>query len=291
MTDQRELALFCHKMDQALRAGFDIERALVIMKDENTPALDKALRHTYERVRRGMQLHESMRPDEETYTSELVDFVYVTEQTGHVEQAFSRMAAYFDERVSTRRRLRQAALYPTIVLIVAIVSFLAVAAVYDFLPFAIVTVLAVLGGLAFLIFSFRSAAAVGRRSSRAGDLLIALPVIGKRIKWTELADFADNMALFYESGVAVDKALRYCMKPIRYQALRDKVAQAAKIVEKGVPLSDALQSAQVFPRDLISSLRVGEASGNADGMLKKIAEYYRTEEKNRRELMMTVLRQ
>ena len=39
----RELAMFCHKMENALHAGFDIERALVVMLDEEKGVLKAAL--------------------------------------------------------------------------------------------------------------------------------------------------------------------------------------------------------------------------------------------------------
>ncbi|MBR5419611.1 MAG: type II secretion system F family protein [Lachnospiraceae bacterium] len=291
MSKLRELALFCHKMDQALRAGFDIEHALVILREDKTSPLSGAIHRTSEGVRLGMQLSEAMRRDEAVYTPELVNIVYVTEQTGHVEQAFSRMAVYFDEKESTRKRLLQAALYPMIVLIVAIICFLAVASVWHVLPAAIAIVVILVAGITFLILSFYGGSALVKGSSIAGDILLHLPFLGRGIKTAELADLADNMALFYDSGVAVETGLRYCMKSIRYQILRDKVARAAEIVSRGIPLSDALQMQDVFPSDLIASLRIGEASGNVDGMLKKIAQYYRTDEKNRREIMMTILRQ
>ena len=108
MADLRQLAVFCHKMDNALHSGFDIRQALLIMQDEGSGALSKAIRHTYEGVCGGRQLHSAMRRDEEIYTQDLVNAVYVAEQTGHYEYAFSRMAKRFDAQDATRRKIRSA---------------------------------------------------------------------------------------------------------------------------------------------------------------------------------------
>ena len=47
----------------------------------------------------------------------------------------------------------------------------------------------------------------------------------------------------------------------------------------------------IFPPDLLHSLKIGEESGNVEGMLMKIAEYYRLDAKNRTDTLMTIIRQ
>ena len=287
----RDLAIFCHKMAQALHAGFDLERALMVVQDEDKGRLSAAIGRTCNGVKRGKALSLSMREDELTYTSELVNLIYVTEQTGKIEEAFDRMAKKFDREDETERKIKAAGMYPAIVLVVFIICLLAVASVWGFLPLAIMIICGIGFAIAALVMTKYSADTVSRQSRIVGNVFIRMPVIGTMIMQSELADFADNMATFYSCGVAVDKGLEYCAKALRYEVLRDKVLKAASWVRRGNPLSDALQIQGVFPADLINSLRTGEASGNVDGMLEKIAEYYRLEAKNRTDRFMTLIRQ
>ena len=291
MADLRQLAVFCHKMDNALHAGFDIKQALLVMQDDKNGALSKAIEHTYEGVCGGRQLHSAMRRDEEIYTPDLVNAVYVAEQTGHYEYAFSRMAKRFDAQESTRRKIRSAMIYPVIVLLVFTVALLAVAKVWHFLPQALMIIAGIVVVIMMFFFLKFSGDNLSRHSQIVGNVYIHIPIVGKCIMQEELADFASNMAVFYSCGEPVEKGLTYCLASIRYAVLRDKVRKAADWVRLGNPLSEALQNQGIFPPDLINSLKTGEASGNVEEMLDRIADYYRQDIQHRTDILLAILRQ
>ena len=94
-----------------------------------------------------------------------------------------------------------------------------------------------------------------------------------------------------QTGVAVEEGLRYCVSSIHYAVLRQQVVKATAWVQQGHPLSEALQMQGVFPADMIYMLKTGEASGDVERMLNKIAEYYRTAIENRTQILLTILRQ
>ena len=290
MNEVQRLAVFCHKMTNALNSGFDIQRALLVTKENESGVLADAIDRTYKRVSNGMNLNVAMRTDEAIYTPQLVDAVYVTEQTGHVEKAFSKMAVVFDTRVTTRRRIMQASIYPIFVFCILICAVLAVAAVGDHLLDA-VSVIAIVFAIIFLILFFcYGGKTLSRKNLIIGNVLIRLPKIGKLIMKSELADFADNMALFYDCGVSVYKALQFCSKPVRNRALKEKILRAGDYVSMGNPLSEALSDQKIFPFDLVSSIKVGEKSGDVTKMLEYVADYYRTDIKNSTETMFALLR-
>ena len=291
MANLRQLALFCHKMENALRSGFDVRQAFLIMQDEKNGGLSRAIQNTYDGVCQGRQLHSAMRKDEMIYTPDLVNAVYVAEQTGHFDQAFGRMAKRFDERAATQRQIRSAMIYPVIVLIVFIVSLLAVAYVWHFLPQACMSIAGIFALLAGILFFKFSSDEMSRHSLIVGNVVIRLPIVGKWIMQEEMADFASNMAVFYSCGVPVEKGLEYCVQSIRYAVLRERVRRAADWVRRGNPLSEALQNEGVFPADLINHLKTGEAAGNADEMLDRIADYYRKDVQHKTAMLMTIFRQ
>ena len=208
----------------------------------------------------------------------------------HIED-FERMAKRFEDKDSTKRKLITSAIYPIIVALVFLIAVFAVAASWKIMgvAYAVAAVYAIV--IVSAISFFQAGKQLGRSTVFGGQILLHIPILGKNIMQSELADFAGNMAVFYSSGVDIDRGMEYSMKTIRYTLLREKIAKAAKTVRKGIPLSDALQMQDIFPPDLIHCLRIGENSGNADGMLQKISEYYSTDVRNRREILMTVLRQ
>lgn len=291
MANLKDLAIFCHKMEQMLHSGIDVRRSLEMLQDDKPGSLSKALERTSEGVAGGRPVHSAMRRDEAVYTPDLVNAVYIAEQTGHMDKAFGRMAERFDAQLKTQQQLRSAMIYPIIVLIVFCACLMAVAHVYHFTPLAGLVIAGIVVGLLMLIVVHQGGRELGQRSVSVGSLLIYMPVIGRNIKQAELADFASNMAVFYECGVAVEEGLRYCVSSIHYAVLRQQVTRATEWVKQGHPLSEALQMQGVFPSDLIFMLKTGEASGNVEGMLNKIAEYYRKEVENRTQILMAILRQ
>lgn len=290
MNEVQRLAVFCHKMTNALNSGFDIERALMVTKENETGALADAIDRTLKRVLQGMNLNVAMRTDEAIYTPELVDAVYVTEQTGHVEKAFSKMAVLFDTKVTTRRRIMQASVYPVFVFCILICAVFAVSAVADHLAQAVYITGGVFAIIFLILFFFYGGKNLSRKNLIIGNVLIRLPKIGKLILKSELADFADNMAIFYDCGVPVYKALQFCSKTVRNRALKEKILRAADHVSMGNPLSEALKDQEIFPFDLVSSIKVGEKSGDVTNMLEYVANYYREDIKNSTEKMFALIR-
>ncbi len=290
MSDIKELAIFCHKMHNAIHAGFDVEKAFIVMQDDSGSSLSNAVKRTHSGIVKGMSLSEAMRVDESVYTSELVDAVFVTEQTGHIEKAFERMARRFDIQLETRRRITRAVTYPIIVVIVFIVAMFAVASVYKFTPVAIMISAAIVGFIGALCLLPIGTKQMSKSSYLVGNVLIKLPLVGDMVMKSELADFASNMSIFYDCGAEVSKGLEYSARSLRNEALRVKVLKAAEIVKKGVPLSDAMASTGIFPPDIVNSIRSGEMSGNVEGMLDTIEKYYRAEVQGKKDIIATIFR-
>ncbi|MBP5414411.1 MAG: type II secretion system F family protein, partial [Lachnospiraceae bacterium] len=102
----------------------------------------------------------------------LVDAVYVTEQTGHVEKAFSKMAVLFDTKVTTRRRIMQASIYPVFVLCILICAILAVSAVFDHLAIAAIFIAAIFGIIILILLVISSGKTLSRKNMMISNVLI-----------------------------------------------------------------------------------------------------------------------
>jgi type IV pilus assembly protein PilC len=55
------------------------------------------------------------------------------------------------------------------------------------------------------------------------------------------------------------------------------VTDAKEEVKKGMPLSEPLRRSGVFPAMMIHMTKIGENTGDMEGMLTKMAEYYEEE--------------
>lgn len=292
MMHYRELAIFCRNMSSALHAGFDLERALDVVREEaESPRIKAAVKSTSDGLRSGKSLSLAMRSAEEIYTKELISAIAVTEQTGQLELAFSGLSERFDRSDDTVRRILRAALYPVIVLIILIAAVLIVAAFYHRFLAALGTIGGILMILILLFWLFDHFKRAGTETDAAGKVLMHLPIVGTLILKAEMADLAGNLAIFYDCGCLPDRALRLSAGSLRTEHIRIRVLQAAELVEKGNALSDALSEAGVFPPVLINSIRTGEISGNMDGMLRTVERYYRDDVRNSVDRLFAALRQ
>jgi len=292
MTKYRELSIFCLKMYSALHAGFSVEWALeAVWEESETPRMKAAIKSTQDGVRCGKPLSSAMRSAEAVFPRELINGVYVTEQTGHIEEAFEQFSDRYDRSEDTSRKIKQAALYPMIVLVVLILAVLAVACVRKHFLEALGWIGGIVMILIFLGWLIVSGKRAGEESTLAGRILFGLPVIGPLILKEEMADLAGNLAIFYACGVLPDQALRYSARSLDHEILRVKVLCAADLVEDGNLLSEALQMQGVFPPGLIRSIRTGEVSGDLDGMLKTVEGYYRNDVRNTVDRMFAAIRQ
>ena len=59
--------------------------------------------------------------------------------------------------------------------------------------------------------------------------------------------------------------------------VRDALNETVDEIKRGVPLSIPLRESGIFPPMVHQMTRIGEETGNVEGMLEKIADYYEEE--------------
>ena len=284
------LSQFCHKFGNLLESGIDAQRGLLMLTDEEKGAMRTAIARTYNEMKNAKSLSEAMLTDKDIYTEELVNAVSMAEMTGCLPQVFDRMSKYFDKKEIARKRLIQVSIYPAILLVVVMLSLLAVAYAFHFTGTAFTIIGETIAFFAVIIILCIVGKKLAKNSVFVGNILAHIPRLGKMLMRSEYADIADNLAMFYFSGVQLDTALEYCAKAVRHEVLRDKLLKAAGCMRGGKTLSEALSMQDIFPLEMINQIRVGERSGDMDKMLRIIAEYYREDEKLTMDMVSALIR-
>jgi type IV pilus assembly protein PilC len=67
------------------------------------------------------------------------------------------------------------------------------------------------------------------------------------------------------------------------------VLECKEEVKKGVPLSEPLRRAGIFPPMVIHMTKIGEETGDMDSMLTKMADYYDEEVENATQNLLSVM--
>lgn len=106
------------------------------------------------------------------------------------------------------------------------------------------------------------------------SLLLRLPVLKVVIVKVAISRFARTFASLASAGVAVLDALAVTGGAIGNKVIEAELAEAAKQVQNGKPLSEAIAMSKHFPPIVPQMLAVGEETGQIDTILIKVADFY-----------------
>jgi type IV pilus assembly protein PilC len=106
------------------------------------------------------------------------------------------------------------------------------------------------------------------------SMKLKLPLIGSIYRKGAVSRFARTLATLTGSGVPILESLDITADIMENEILRRVVVNARKAVEKGERLSEPFKVSEEFPPDVVQMITAGEETGNLDGMLNKIADFY-----------------
>ena len=125
---------------------------------------------------------------------------------------------------------------------------------------------------------------VSRNTSRS-----FLPKRGTNYK-RALTLFTRQFEVLMDATIPYDKALQLIIEQTEDVGFKDILAEVRARVVEGGSLADALQLyPKIFPEMYVSMIRSGENSGNLGTILKRLADYYETQERLRGRLKSAMI--
>lgn len=307
------LAVWTRQLAGLVAAGLPLERALTALADESEdPRQRDLVAHLRAEVNAGSSFARALAGAPREFDEVYRAVVAAGEQSGALGTVLEKLADDLEERQALRAKLLGAALYPTIVSVIAlvIVVFLVtyvvpqVASVFAnskrALPFLTTAMLAIsafvrqwgwlvllaaAGGAAMLAFSLRSEAF----RERFDAMVLGLPLVGRLARGYNAARFAGTLAMLAGAGVPILKALQAAAETLGNRALRADAVDALGQVREGAPLASALAGRRRFPGLLAMFARLGEQTGELPVMLARAAAQLSGEVQRRAMALATLL--
>ncbi len=309
----RDFAVFCRQFVAILKAGVSVINALQMMSEQTeSKPLKAATIRLVDNLGKGETLSGAMRK-EKVFPSIFVNLVEAGEATGSLETAFERMAVQFEKEATLKAIIKKAAIYPIIVLCVAVgvifammtfvvpnfmemfadmdiempVMTRAVIAVSDFfVAYWWLLIIAVIG----LVFGIKAYGKTVSGRILFGTLKLKFPGMGQLQTKTNCATFARTLSTLLRAGVPMIEALEITGNSMDANILFQRaVYQTRDQVGNGVALSKPLRMSGLFPPMVVHMVSIGEETGNLEDMLESIAEYYEEEVAEATEQMMAVM--
>ena len=298
-----DLVVFTRQFATMINAGLPIVRALYILSEQTD---NKKLKETLDEVRKeveaGLALSESLEKHPKVFSKLYVEMVRAGEIGGILDDVLLRVAYQLEKDQDLRRKVKSAMTYPTVVLILAILaaSFMLIFIVPIFAkmfedlggdlpiptkvamtlsdiltsPFGVLLYVAA-GAAVFFLLRWKKTEN-GRKA--IDPLMLKIPVkIGDIIQKVALARFARTLGTLSAAGVPILQSLEITATSSGNWVIEKALLKSRDAIREGLPIYYPLESEKVFPPMVTRMIAVGEETGDIDGMLTKIAEFYESE--------------
>ena len=298
----KALQVFARQFATMIGAGVSVVQALVTLEEQTD---DKYLAQVIADVRSdvegGVILSKALARHPKVFNRLFVAMVEAGESSGTLDTVLDRVAVQIEKETQLKRRVKSAMVYPSVVIAFA---FLVLTFMLLFIIPVFVNVFDSLDGelprltqfvmhasyamrhywfiifpaIGLMIFAFRRLKRTERGRQVWDRFKLKIPMrIGDVVHKIALARFSRTLSTLVSSGVDIIRALEITGATAGNWVVEKSLVDIRTRVHEGVPISQPLQEDPVFPPMVGQMVKIGEETGELDGMLGKVADFYEDE--------------
>jgi len=292
----RDIQAFLRDLSRLLKAGLSIDEALKLLANmQEKDQFVRIIEEMKDRVRQGESLHVALGRHQKYFPIQISAAVQAGENSGTLSSTLFNLSASMDQALSFRERLKSALIYPAILMVMVIATFVIVMTfvlpqfepIFEGnehkLPIATqfvlwlgdmfdrwwVLMVVVIAGAIFYM------AAVFRDEFRRGNFLEKICRVSYIKKWLlvpEIIRFVRTLGVCVDSGLPLDRSLVMATNSVRLPHLVQDLVLLRREVRQGGLLSVSMAHRLWFPPVVLQFVKVGEQSGNLGALLTESAD-------------------
>ncbi len=294
----RDIVIMTRQFATMVNAGLPLVQALeILVAQTDSEPIRKALGAVLHDVESGNTLADALAQHPKVFTELYVNMVSAGESGGILDTIMNRLAEFLEKNEALARKVKAAMIYPAVISVVAIGAIVVlllfviptfqemfasfdqqlplptriVIAASDFLQHFWWALLAGgIGGSAL----FRSWVATPMGRLTFDRILLAMPILGTVVLKSAVSRFTRTLGTLMSSGVSILEGLEITAKTSGNRVIHDAIIESRTSIAGGESISKPLERAKVFPPMVTQMISVGEETGDLDGMLSKIADFY-----------------
>ena len=294
-----DLAFVLTQLSTYIRAGITlVDSVRIIAKQTTKPSKKKIYDMIVYDLLAGDSFSTALSKQKKIFPKLLINMSKSAELTGDLPNVLDEMAEYYTSIDKTRKEIKSAMTYPTVVFIFAVlvVSFVLIWVVPQYqsmfegfnasLPSITVMTIAfsnflknhALGILAIILvvlglylYLFKNV-----RSFRyfMQNIYLHLPVIKNIIMYSEVSMFSRTFASLINHGVYITDSMDVLINVSENEIYRRIMLNTVKNLNSGGKISDAFKDHWAFPLVAYEMIVTGENTGQLGTMMEKVADYY-----------------
>ena len=300
---QKDLLVFFRQLSVILESGVALAQGMILIAENMTNAkLAFCVQSIAFRLNAGEELSTSLRQYPKVFEPIAIGLIEAGEAGGILEQVLDRIALLLEERAKIKGQIIGALVYPALVLLLSLsvslgllifivprfknmfdsmgaklpaltTYMLNLSNFVTSMTFAIGAPLTIVVGL----YLFR-----GYYSSKKGRLIVdtnvlKIPLFGDLLLRSEMAGMCDTLSTLVNSGIPIVEGIDRCISASSNELIRQTLQQSILLVTQGQELNYSMGRSNVFPKLVISMIKIGEETGQLSFMLEKLAIFYKRE--------------
>jgi type IV pilus assembly protein PilC len=301
----KDLSVFTRQFSVMIDAGLPLVQCLEILaQQQDNKYFQQTLLQVRQDVEEGSTLAAAMGRHSRVFDQLYANMVEAGETGGILDLILQRLSTFIEKIVKLKRDIISAMIYPTAVILLAVVAvavimvvvipqfqqiFLGLLGPGEQLPLptrivvGISNFLASWGGLAILLvvigttlatrFYYRTPS--GRKN--IDWVLLKIPILGDIFRKIAVARFSRTLSTLLSSGVPILQSLDITARTSGNVIIEEAITKVRVGVERGENFVDPLKATEVFPHMVAQMVGIGEQTGALDAMLGKIADFYEAE--------------
>ncbi|MGB4703548.1 MAG: type II secretion system F family protein [Candidatus Saccharicenans sp.] len=296
----KELAFFSRQLSVLIDAELPLIQSLgLLAEQQKNKYFKRVITEVKEDVEAGSALNQALKKHPKVFDELYCNLVASGEQSGSLDVMLRRLADYQENMIKLRAKVRQAMIYPSAIIVFAILVAIFMlwkvipvfGSIYQELGAELPAITAFVLALSrfvssriVIIFMILIGLVVGFRYWRktppgrevVDRSMLKAPVMGNLMQKIALSRFTRTLSTLISGGVPMLESLRIASTTAGNVIIERQIIQARQLVSEGKSLNDALKEAGAgqFPAMMIQMVNVGESTGTLDEMLSKLANFF-----------------
>jgi type IV pilus assembly protein PilC len=260
---RKEIAIFTRQFSVMIDAGLPLVQCLEILgTQQDNRTFQKILFQVRQDVESGATLADALKKHPAAFDNLYCNMVAAGEAGGILDTILQRLSQYIEKIVKLRAAVRSAMVYPTAVILIAIIG------AWWWMIFI---------GIGLGIFALARYHKTYRGRRVLDGIMLKVPVLGMVLKKIAVARFCRTLGTLVASGVPILEGLEITARTSGNSVVEDAIMATRKSVEEGKTIAEPLKGTDVFPPMVVQMIAVGEQTGALETMLNKIADFYEDE--------------
>jgi type IV pilus assembly protein PilC len=305
----RDLAVFARQFATLVASGMPMLRSLYTLEDQTEDErLADAIKSVRQDVEAGSSLADGMEKRPNVFDPLFRAMVRSGEGSGRLEEALERVAFHLEKMDALRRQIRSAMMYPSFVLVLAVIITMAVVAFIVPIFAGVFEEIAsetpgesaelpmltritmgfsnVITGYWFIWVPFTVAAVIGflqwKKTERGrvqwDRAKLRLPFhIGDIVKKVALARWSRSFSGTVASGVPILQSIKITGQTSGNAMIEQAMDDVYDSVKGGGTIAHPIENNELFPPMVAHMVAVGEETGQLEHMLTKVSDFYEAE--------------